>query len=115
MKLAVWRRDEEREMRRQRHSNKDAELVKWRSIRKEAGLHIDPESAEVTWKYGQILDPYGVYPDLPPECYQVGRDYFARAPGSEVGVWFGDLPAVTQKALLEKHRSKLAFPAGLFE
>jgi hypothetical protein len=112
-RLAVWRRDEERQVRRQRHYNKDAELAKWLAIRKEAGLHIDPETADVMWDYGQTLDPYGVDPDLPPELCQVGREYFARAPGSDVWVLFDDLPSATRQALWGKHRPKLAFPAGL--
>jgi hypothetical protein len=58
-----------------------AELTvdQWLAIRKEAALEIDPETAEVLWGYAQTLDPYGVYPDLPPEHQQVGREYFARA------------------------------------
>jgi hypothetical protein len=86
----------------------------WLEIRKEAALHIDPETAEVDWCYAQALDPYGVIPDLPEECWQVGREYFARAPGSDIWVWFGDLPTATESALWEKHKRKLAFPAGLF-
>jgi len=85
----------------------------WLAIRKEAALQIDPETAEVFWKYGQILDPYGVHPDLPKECDQVGRVYFARSPGSDVWVCFDDLPEMVRDALWEKHSSKLAFPAGL--
>jgi hypothetical protein len=53
--------------------------------RKEAGLKIDPETAEVDWEYGQVMDPYGVYSDLPEECQQVGRQYFARSPGVTYG------------------------------
>ena len=45
------------------------------------------------------LDPYGVCPDLPAECQQVGREYFARAPESDVWVWFGDLPPEVSRAL----------------
>jgi hypothetical protein len=71
----------------------------WLAIRKEAGLHIDPETAEVMWDYAQTLDPYGIEPDLPEEYRQIGREYFARSPGSEVWVWFGDLPAHTEEAL----------------
>jgi hypothetical protein len=81
--------------------------------RREAGSRIDPETAEVTWSYEQTLDPYGVYPDLPAECYQVGREYFARSPGSDIWVWFGDLPNETREQLCEMHRSQLMFPAGL--
>ena len=95
--------------------NNTTEVQQWLAIRKEAGLKIDPETAEATWTYAQTLDPYGVLPNLPEECQQIGREYFARSPGSDVWVWFGDLPEATQTALWEKHRSKLAFPAGLFD
>jgi hypothetical protein len=91
----------------------DDERKAWLAIRKEAGLKIDPETAEVEWIYAQTLDPYGVYPDLPEECRQVGREYFARSPGSDVWVSFDDLPKATREALWKKYRSKLAFPAGL--
>jgi hypothetical protein len=91
----------------------DHERKIWLAIRKEAGLKIDPETAEVEWIYAHTLDPYGVYPELPEECQQVGREYFARSPGSDVWVDFGDLPEATRDALWKKHRSKLAFPAGL--
>ena len=76
-------------------------------------LKIDPETAEVDWEYGQVMDPYGVYSDLPEECQQVGRQYFARSPGSDIWVHFRDLPDETRHALWEKHKSQLAFPAGL--
>ena len=62
-----------------------AEVEKWLAIRKEAGLHIDPDTAEVEWIYALTCDPYGVYPELPEEYQQVGREYFARSPGSDVG------------------------------
>ena len=89
------------------------EVEEWLAIRKEAGLHINPETAEVDWTYALTLDPYGVEPELPEEYQQVGRTYFARSPGSDVWVWFGDLPEATRDALWAKHRSKLAIPAGL--
>jgi hypothetical protein len=87
-------------------------VEQWLAIRKEAGLNIDPETAEVEWTYVQILDPYGVNPDLPEEYQQVGQQYFARSPGSDVWVWFGDLPEATRSALWEKPEKKLEFPAG---
>jgi hypothetical protein len=31
------------------------------AIRKEAGLKIDPETAEVDWNYAEVLDPYGIH------------------------------------------------------
>jgi len=85
------------------------------ALRKEFGLHIDPDTAEVEWIYAQTLDPYGDDPDLPEEYQQVGREYFARSPGSNVWICFRDLPEATRDFLWEKHKSKLAFPAGLFE
>jgi len=77
----------------------DQELKEYRSIRKEAGRHIDPATAEVDWEYGQTADPYGIKPDLPEECQQIGRVYFARSPGSDMWVCFGDLPEAICTAL----------------
>ena len=99
---------------------KDAEtdqmpVEQWLAIRKEAALKIDPETAEVDWTYGLTLDPYGVYPDLPEEYRQVGREYFACSPGSDIWVSFYDLPDATRDALWERHKRKLAFPAGFEE
>jgi hypothetical protein len=78
------------------------EVEQWLAIRKKAGLKIDPATAEVCWFYAQTLDPYGVYPDIPEECSQVGREYFARAPGSKIWVLIDDLPAETRRALLKR-------------
>ena len=83
------------------------------ALRKEVGRHIDPDTAEVDWVYAQVLDPFGDGRDLPEEFQQVGRDYFARSPGSNLWIWFHDLPDATADRLLEKHEHKLAFPAGL--
>jgi hypothetical protein len=91
----------------------DQELKEFRSIREEAGQHIDPATAEVDWEYGQPADPYRINPDLPEECRQVGRLYFARAPGSDIWVSFYDLPEATLTALWERHGRELVFPAGL--
>jgi hypothetical protein len=88
-------------------------VEQWLASRKEAGLKIEPETAEVCWEYAQVADPYGVRSDLPEECQQVGRAYFARSPGSDIWVHFHDLPDDTRNALWERHRSTLAFPAGL--
>jgi hypothetical protein len=81
-------------------------------IRKEAGLKIDPETAEVAWDYRQVVDPYGIYP-FDPESDCVGRAYFARAPGSDIWVEFGDLPAPIRDALWDRHHSKPAFTIHL--
>ena len=85
----------------------------WFALLKIAGQQIDPDTAEVFWTYGLTLDPYGVYPDLPEEYRQVGRENFARAPGTEVWVNFHDLPKGTRERLWARLSRKLAFPAGL--
>ena len=74
-------------------------VEEWLAIRKEAGLTIDPLTSEVMWRFGYTIDPYGVYADLSEEEKQIGRVYFARAPGSDVWVHFGDLPDATLGAL----------------
>ena len=81
--------------------------------RKRAALVIDSKNAEVTWTYAQVLDPYGVCPDLTEEEFCVGRLYFARDPGSSVWVWFGDLPGKTGNERWNVHRVKLAFPVSI--
>ncbi|SRR6266567_7224394 len=78
-----------------------------------AGQQIDPASAEVEWWYAYIVDPYGVWQNIPEEYRQIEREYFARAPGTDVWVNFGDLPKTTRDALWNAHSSKLAFPVGL--
>lgn len=83
------------------------------ALREACGLQVDPETAEVEWTYAQTLDPYGDNPNLSKECDQVGREYFARCPGSDVWVCFDDLPDATRDALWKKYKSRLAFPAGL--
>ena len=90
----------------------DIPIEEFLAIRKAAGLKIEARSAEVMWCYAQTLDPYGI-DELPEECQQVGREYFARARGSDIWVWFGDLPQETRDALWEAHKHELAFPAGL--
>ena len=72
------------------------------AIRNEAGKQIDPGTAEVTYWYVRTLDPYGVYPDLPAEYDQVGREYFARSPDSDIWVSYRDLPDATLRRLCER-------------
>ena len=88
-------------------------VEEWLAIRKQQALKIDPETAEVTWHYAQTDDPYGVYPDVAEECQYIGRAYFARSPGSDIWVDFGDLPDEVREALWQRHKFKLTFPAGL--
>jgi hypothetical protein len=71
----------------------------WHALLKIAGRQIDPEHAEIRWRFGQVVDPYGLSPDVPAECDCVGRCYFARAAGSRVWIEFGDLPKATREAL----------------
>jgi hypothetical protein len=73
-----------------------------------AGREIDPETAEVEWRYGLTLDPYGVH-DLPEEYQQVGREYFACAPDTDLWISFQDLP----EALGTLYRKNTS--AGLFD
>ena len=77
-------------------------IQEWMAIRKEAGLKIDPETAEIASPYVQTLDPYGLYGEPPEECWQIGREYFARSPGSDIWVNFGDLPDAVHDALWKK-------------
>jgi len=63
------------------------------AVRKEAALKIDPKTAEVFWEHGEVCDPYKLY-DLTDEEDCIGRNYFARSPGSNVWVSFHDLSAV---------------------
>ena len=60
-------------------------------MRREEAKHVDPETAETNWWYGQTLDPYGVISAMPEHLSQVGRECFARRPCSDIWVHFGDL------------------------
>ena len=96
-------------------SDREMTTDQWLALRKEAAAKVDPKNAEVWWDYRQTLDPYGVAESLPEELRQIGREYFARTPGTDIWVWFGDLPEEVRSALWRKHKRSLAFPAGLFE
>jgi hypothetical protein len=75
----------------------------WLAVRKEAGLKIDPDTAEVSWEHGEVGDPYGLY-DLTAEEHCIGRNYFARSPGS-VWVSFHDLPDAVSDRLWARLRA----------
>jgi hypothetical protein len=85
----------------------------WLALRKQTAPTINPETAEVAWVYGLTLDCYGVHPDLPEDLQQVGREYFARSPGSEIWVSFGDLPEATRESLWQKASSTAHIPCRL--
>lgn len=80
----------------------ERETNKWLGVRKKAARQIDPKTVEVALSHVQVLDPYGIMPYLPGECSQVGRDPFVRAPGNNIWVWSGDLPAATVAALRKR-------------
>ena len=71
-------------------------------MRAEAGRRIDPATAEITFCWGQTSDPCGDDPDLPEEYRAIGRNYFAREPGSDIWISFHDLPEATIKALWQR-------------
>jgi hypothetical protein len=100
---------------KKRTAREKAEIEQWLAIRKEAGLKIDPETAEVDWDYGLDCDPYRVYDEweLPEEFHQVGRQRWARSPGSDIWVHFHDLPDAVREEIWAKYHSQIDFPAGL--
>ncbi len=96
-------------------TNDQISVDEWLAIRKQAGLEIDPDTAEVMWTYGYVIDPYGVYTDdLIEEEKCMGRIYFARSPGSEIWVSYYDLPVEILSALRgseQERRSLKAYDA----
>jgi hypothetical protein len=80
----------------------EAEYNRRMEERRAAGLLIDPSTAEIDWNYAQTLDPYDDGLPLLPQAEQVGREYFARAPGSDIWVCLGDLPDATRDAIWER-------------
>jgi hypothetical protein len=82
---------------------RESKLIRETSIRKEAGVKIDPETADVFWEHGSVRDPYYLFEhgdDWGED--NIGRNYFARAPGSDVWVEFGDLPDAVRHRLWER-------------
>ncbi len=82
---------------------------RWLAIRRKAGRKINPETAEIMWRYGYAIDPYGFRPEPPQAWRQLQRNYFARCPGCHIWVFFYDLPTAARHALWEKHGAKIAF------
>jgi hypothetical protein len=80
----------------------NAEYVRRMEERRSAGLLIDPSTAEIDWIYAQTLDPYDDGLPLLPEFELIGREYFARAPGSDIWVSIGDLPKATRDAIWKR-------------
>ena len=86
-------------------------VKEWLATRKKAGEDLDPEkTAEVMWIHAQTLDPYGVCREMPGELNSVGREWFARAVGSDIwGISYDDLP----RAVVERLEQRIA--AGDFD
>jgi hypothetical protein len=75
--------------------------------KREVGLKIDPETAQIESFHGQSLDPYELGIDIPEEMWQIERHYFARAPGSDEWVDFGDLPDETREAIWRREDARI--------
>jgi hypothetical protein len=69
-------------------SQVNEEVERWLAIRREAASRIVTATAEVTFMWGNVVDPYGIYSDVPVEF--CGRNYFARSPG-RVWISFDDV------------------------
>jgi hypothetical protein len=79
-----------------------AEYKRRTEERRAAGLLLDPSTAEIDWNYALNQDPYGDGLPLLPQEEQSGREYFARAPGSDIWVNVGDLPDATRDAIWKR-------------
>jgi hypothetical protein len=90
----------------------NAEYERRMEERRAAALLLDPSTAEINWWYAEGFDPYGDGLPLLPQEEQIGRRYFARAPGSDIHVCFRDLPEATRDAIWERfENTKGAKPA----
>ena len=76
-----------------------AEDEQWLAIRKEAGLKIDPETAQVAQDWGDKSDPYSVYDEweLPEDFRCYGRLYWARSPEATSGFTSAICPMMSKK------------------
>jgi hypothetical protein len=89
------------------------DTIKWLQAVVDEAEKIDPATAEMAFDFGCGDNPYNIAHDEEDDgC--VGRHHFARNLGSEIWVWFGDLPNEVVKALYKRKDSKyLHFPYGL--
>lgn len=68
----------------------------WLQSRKAEALKIDPDTAEVSWIYGDKNDPYclcRIRADDHQHVIDLGAIWFAKSPDSDVWVWNRNLPA----------------------
>jgi hypothetical protein len=112
-----WSRPEEADLeprgRRRVHNGRvdrdcisQAEYDRLMEERRAAGLLLDPSTAEIDWNYAQTLDPYDDGLPLLPQAEQIGREYFARAPDSDIWVSVHDLPDATRAAIWERFEKR---------
>ena len=95
-------------------------VIKYINKRRKEGRKIDARTAKVGWWYCELEDPYNIIPAsyVDSEFFQrylqmIGREYFARRPGSKIWVWIGDLPRRTARALQKSGKLATATEAGL--
>jgi hypothetical protein len=74
-------------------------VKQWLQCRERAALDIDPATAKIARSDGWIVDPYGVYPEVPERYSHWVEHHFVCSPDSNVWVWFDDLPKTTSRAL----------------
>jgi hypothetical protein len=84
------------------------EINEWLALYKEVGSKIDPETAEVSCRYTNLEDPYGLWPDLVENGDCVERVAFARLLETDIWVMFDHLPETTYARLDERFRERLA-------
>ena len=96
-------------------ASEKAEIEKWLAIRKEAGLKIDPETAEVDWDYGNDFDPYGVWDEweVPQEFEVVGRQRLGACSGKRCLGSFQRFARHRQRRVVGEASLADCFPRGL--
>jgi hypothetical protein len=72
---------------------------------KTEGLKINPKTAYVRNGYTHFGDPYDIEGPSPTKYEALRHMHYARAPGRDDWVWFGDLPVETRAALEDRLRA----------
>jgi hypothetical protein len=75
------------------------------------GSRSIPELLRFDWEYAPIAAPYRIYPDLPEE-YKLAEHISRDARGATHGSTSRTSRTKPAMRLWERHKSKLAFPAG---
>jgi hypothetical protein len=81
--------------------NEHRELM---ATRVAAGKLIHAETAEITWRYACMFDPYSDNLDIPEELQIVGRERYVRSPGAGTSMWvhINDLPDTAREIILRR-------------